>query len=101
MRFKSQVKVLGMKSSKGALENGVAYDFTKVFVETELDATSGTAKGFAVEDYKFGKSDNFSSFKHLEFPFLADVEFDLVTSGSRSLTNVVSIVPVARVLAQK
>lgn len=101
MRFKSQVKILGMKSSKGSLENGVSYDFTKVFVETELDSTSGTAKGYAVEDYKFGKSDNFGGFKHLEFPFVADAEFDLVTSGSKSVTNIVSIVPVARVQPQK
>ncbi|WP_222862009.1 hypothetical protein [Zoogloea oleivorans] len=94
-----------MKSSKGQLENGTVYDFTRVFIETELDAATGKAKGFSAEDYKYGNSDNFGSFKHLEFPFFAEVEFDLVTSGSKSVTNIVSITPSARVagavLAQK
>lgn len=100
MRFKSQVKVSGMKSSRGQLENGTVYDFTRVFVETELDEASGTCKGFSVEDYKFGKSDNFHVYKHLEFPFVADVEFDLTTSGSKSVTSIVSITPVARAASQ-
>lgn len=101
MKFKSQVKILGMKASRGQLENGTAYDFTRVFVETELDETSGMAKGFAVEDYKYGKSDTFAGFKHLEFPFLADAEFDLTTSGTKTVTMILSIVPVARVAQAK
>lgn len=96
MKFKSNVKVLGMKASRGQLENGTTYDFTKVFLETELDEASGNAKGYAVEVYKFGKSDCFGGFKHLEFPFMAEAEFDLVTSGTKSVTNIVSITPTAR-----
>lgn len=96
MRFTSRVKILGMKSSSGQLDNGTVFDFTRVFVETELDETSGKAKGFAVEDYKFGKSDTFSAYKHLEFPFSADAEFDLTTSGSKSVTSIISLTPVAR-----
>lgn len=94
MRFKSQIRVLGIKASKGLLENGTPYDFSKVFVETELDASTGNAKGFSVSEYKMGKSDEFAAYKHLDYPFVADVEFDMVTNGTRSAIHILSLSPV-------
>ena len=56
MQFQSKIKVLGMKSNKGSMDNGSTYDSTKVYVETPLDETRGNAKGFAVAEYTFGLS---------------------------------------------
>ena len=43
MKFTSTIKVMGMKYSKGTMDNGQSFDSTKVFVETELDASKDTA----------------------------------------------------------
>ena len=54
MKFQSEVKVLGMKASKGTMENGIAFDSTKVYTETPLDDSKGTAKGFASAEFTLG-----------------------------------------------
>lgn len=89
-----KVKVLGMKSSKGAMDNGMTYDSTKIYVETRLDESKGTQKGYAVAEYNFGKSDEFDKFKHLPFPLMAEVEFEQITNGKTVKTVVASLQPV-------
>lgn len=86
-----KVTVTGMKASKGVLENGQTYDSTKVFVQTRLDDSKGTAKGFATAEYNFGDSTTYDKFKHLPFPFLAEMETEAVTSGRVMKTIIVSI----------
>lgn len=88
-----KVTVTGMKASKGALENGQTYDSTKVFVQTRLDDSKGTAKGFATAEYNFGDSTIYDKFKHLPFPFLAEIETEAITSGRVMKTIIVSINP--------
>lgn len=94
MKFQSTVKVLGMKANKGTMDNGSAYDSTKVYVETQLDETRGNAKGFAVADYTLGLSTEFERFKGLAFPFLATASFELVTTGKMQKTQLVALEPV-------
>lgn len=94
MKFVSQVKVTGMKPSKGDFE-GRAYDSTKVYVETALDDTKG--KGFASAEYSFGEASEFDKFKHLTFPFVAEMELEIVTSGKQTKTVVRGIKPLANV----
>ncbi|WP_369326623.1 hypothetical protein AB6N01_01200 [Alcaligenes nematophilus] len=77
-----QVKVLGMKRSKGVMDNGMAFDSTKLFVETKLDDSKGDAKGYGVATYAFGKSEEFGKFAHLPFPMEAEIDVEAVTSGS-------------------
>lgn len=89
-----KVKVLGMKASKGNMDNGQAYDSTKIYVETRLDESKGNQKGFAVAEYNFGLAAEFDKFKHLPFPMLADVEFEQITNGKTVKTVVSSMVPI-------
>ncbi|KVD76271.1 hypothetical protein WS62_02605 [Burkholderia sp. ABCPW 14] len=96
MRFKSEVKVLGMKSSKGQMDNGTAFDSTKVYTETPLDDSKGTAKGFAVAEFTLGTSAEFDKYKHLPFPFEASAELELVTNGKTQKTVMHSLTPTAR-----
>ena len=89
----AKVTITGMKSSKGTLENGQAYDSTKVFVQTRLDDSKGNAKGYAIAEYNFGDSTTFEKFKHLPFPFLAEMETEAITSGRVMKTIVTALVP--------
>lgn len=97
MKFVSQVKVTGMKPSKGILENGTTYNSTKVYVETALDDTKG--KGFASAEYNFGEASEYDKYKHLTFPFVADVEMEITSSGKAQKTVVRGVKPVANAKA--
>lgn len=94
MRITTQIKVLGMKASKGMLENGSKYDSTKVYAETELDDSKGNAKGFSVAEYNFGFSEEFEKFKHLPFPFLAEAVMEIVSTGKAQRTQMTGLKPI-------
>lgn len=96
MKFTSTIKVTGMKFSKGVMENGQAFDSTKVFVETDLDASKDTAFGTATAEYGLGKADEYQKYKHLagSGPFMAVVEMEIVTNGKTQKTVIHSLRPV-------
>jgi hypothetical protein len=101
MKFTSTIKVTGMKFSKGTMDNGQAFDSTKVFVETELDASKDTAMGTACAEYGLGKAEEFQKYKHLAdaFPFMAIAEMEIVTNGKTQKTVIHSLKPVDSVKA--
>lgn len=94
MKFTSQIKVLGMKASKGTLENGASYDSTKVYVETGLDDSKGNAKGFSAVEYALGTADEYNKYKHLPFPFLAEATLEIVTTGKAQKTQLADLKPI-------
>lgn len=93
MKFNTRIKVLGMKSSKGDFE-GTHYDSTKVYVETSLDESRGTARGFAAAEYVLGDSLSFDKFKHMNFPFTADADMEQITTGKAIKTVMHALTPV-------
>lgn len=93
MEFQSKIKVLGMKSNKGSMDNGQQYDSTKVYVQTPLDETKGNAKGFAVAEYTLGLSNEFDKFKGLNFPFEATATLEIVTTGKMQKTQMIALQP--------
>lgn len=96
MKFSSTLKVTGMKFSKGTMENGQAYDSTKVYVETALDNSKESAMGTACAEYGLGKADEYQKYKHLAdaFPFMALAEMEIVTNGKLQKTVIHSLRPV-------
>ncbi len=80
MRFQAQVNVVGIKRSKGEME-GVKYDSTKFYIETDLDDRTGNAKGKATVEYSMGTSDVYAQYEKLPFPFVAQGSFAQVTTG--------------------
>lgn len=80
MRFDSNVRVTGVKFFKGEVE-GQKYDSTTVFIENALDESNGTAKGSATSAFAWGDSQNFERIKHLPFPLVALVTFEMTTNG--------------------
>jgi len=95
MRFAQVIQVVGMKSSKGTLENGTGYDSTKVYALVGLDDSKGTAKGSAVAEFTLGTSVEFDKYKHLPFPFTADADMEMVTNGKSMKTVMHSLTPKA------
>lgn len=93
MQVQSKVKVLGMKANKGTMDGGQSYDSTKVYVETPLDETKGTAKGFAVAEYTFGLSNEFEKFKTMSFPLEAMATLEFVTTGKVQKIQMIALVP--------
>jgi len=101
MKFTSTIKVTGMKFSKGKMDNGTEFDSTKVYVETELDASKDTAMGTACAEYGLGKADEYQKYKHLAgaLPFMALAEMEIVTNGKTQKTIIHSLKPVDGVKA--
>ncbi|MGO4378017.1 hypothetical protein [Pseudoduganella sp. RAF53_2] len=95
MKFKSTVKVTGMKFSKGQMDNGTTFDSTKVYVETDLDSSKGTAMGTATAEYNLGKAEEYKKFEHLAgaFPFMAEVDMEIVTNGNTQKTIISALRP--------
>lgn len=96
MKFTSTIKVTGMKFSKGTMDNGQAFDSTKVFVETQLDASKDTAMGTACAEYGLGKAEEYQKYKHLAgaLPFMAVAEMEIVTNGKTQKTIILAMTPV-------
>lgn len=93
MQFNTQCKITGMKMFNDTME-GKTYDFTKLFIESNLDESKGVAKGFATVEYEFGTSEEFHKMKHLPFPFMADLTIELVTTGKAQKQRVIAMKPV-------
>ncbi|QGR87739.1 hypothetical protein FOC34_21415 [Burkholderia multivorans] len=101
MKFVSNVKVLGMKASKGSMDNGQTFDSTKVYVETPLDDSKGTAKGFATGEFTLGVASEFDKYKHLPFPFDAEAELEIVSNGKTQKTVMHALKPIQRSASAK
>lgn len=86
--------LMGAKRSKGVLEsNGMAYDSTKLYVQTPLE-NNGNAVGFGVAEYNWGSSENFSKIANLPFPCYVELTLDLVSNGKTTKMVVLDVTPV-------
>nr|WP_316644049.1 hypothetical protein [uncultured Roseateles sp.] len=94
MKFQAQVQVVGMKASKGTLDDGGVYDSTKVYALVDLDATKGNAVGQAAAEYNIGLSGELDKYKHLPFPFVAMADMEIVTNGKTQKTVVHALRPI-------
>lgn len=93
MKFQTQAEVIGMKMFNDTME-GKTYNFTKLFIKSDLDESKGVAKGMTAVEYEFGTSDEFHKMKHLPFPFMADLTMEIVTTGKATKQRVISMKPV-------
>lgn len=88
MKFQTNITVVGAKFSKGTLENGSAYDSTKIYALIDLDNSRGNSVGQGVAEYTWGDSTNFDLIKpHMQkLPADFVAEFSIVTSGKLTKT---------------
>lgn len=94
MKIQTKISVVGMKASKGHMDNGTAFDSTKIFCLVDMDDRRGKAKGQGIAEYNIGLSDEYDKFSHLSFPFDAIADVEVVTSGSKQQVIVTGLKPV-------
>lgn len=87
MLVKAEATVRGAKMFKGAMDDGKNIDSGKLFVEVVLKA-SDNAFGMCTEPMKCKDSSVIESIKHNPFPFIAELDIDMV-SGSKGMEQVV------------
>ncbi|WP_336944578.1 hypothetical protein [Acinetobacter modestus] len=92
MQFKSQLVVLGAKSSKGEY-NGRPFNSTTVFYQAQLQEGENFA-GQVGSEYKWGTSENFEKIKNQKFPFIADCILEQVSNGKTTVTILKELTPV-------
>lgn len=92
MQFKTQLVVLGAKSSKGEY-NGRPFDSTTVFYQAQLQEGENFA-GQVGADYKWGTSANFEKIKNQKFPFTADCVLEQFSNGKTTVIILKELTPV-------
>lgn len=80
--------ILGVKRSKGTLDNGRAYDSTKLYVQTPMKE-SADQMGYSASELTWGDSTNFDKFKGIQFPTPAQITYELVTNGKTNGNDLV------------
>ncbi len=93
MKFQTQLYVVGIKASKGKMDNGMEFDSTRVYALADLDSSKGNARGQAAAEYLFGDSKNFEPFRHAEFPGVYDVTIEMLTNGKVQRAVIVDMKP--------
>ena len=88
LQFKISGEIFGAKRFKGNFD-GTDIDYTKVFVATPLDGSSGDAVGLSISEYRFGTSENFYRFRECKFPFKADLLVEMTTNGKTQKLNLI------------
>lgn len=87
MQVKAQATVRGAKMFKGSMDDGKQIDSGKLFVEVVLKE-SDNAFGMCTEPMKCKDSSVVESIKHNPFPFIAELDIDMV-SGSKGMEQVI------------
>lgn len=90
--MKQTAILFGAKRSKGVLDNGNAFDSTKVYIQVPMNDSDDTA-GFGVTEYTWGDSTNFYKIKDLQYPVQVELSLDLVTNGKTSKLVVTDVKP--------
>lgn len=98
MLFKTQLVVLGAKSSKGEY-NGRPYDSTTIFFQADLQDGENYC-GQVGEQLKWGTSENFEKIKNLEYPLQAEATLEQVSNGKSMITIIKDLVPVKQPVKQ-
>lgn len=93
MQFTNEVIITGAKLSKGEME-GRPYDNTKLYIQTDMNQTTGEMVGTATVEYNWGTSDNFHTIKAHQYPMQAKVTFEQVTTGRNTKLIVVDVQPI-------
>lgn len=89
---KSVERVTGMKKFKGEID-GRLIDSTTVFVETKMDDRNGNRKGHCTTSFSAGKSEVYDRLNSVALPAEFEIEWDVVSNGTRTQQIIVGIQP--------
>lgn len=97
MEMKAQATIRGAKMFKGDLD-GKGIDSGKLFIEVALKA-SDNSFGMCTEAVKCKDSSIVQGIKHLTFPFLAELDIDMVSGSKGSEQTITAVRPLQRAAA--
>lgn len=92
MSTKTEVTLVGAKSTDWKSEDGRHYDYVNLYGIIPLDVSQGNAVGQGVVEFKWQDSRNIVQLQGRQFPFKAVLELDMVSTGKamkQVLTNVI------------
>ena len=98
MQVKAQATVRGAKMFKGQMDDGKQIDSGKLFVEVILKE-SDNAFGMCTEPMKCKNSAVVESIKHLTFPFIAELDIEMVSGSKGMEQTVLAVVPMQAIKA--
>lgn len=87
--------LLGAKRSQGVMDNGNAYDSTKIYVQMPMKSGADTA-GFSASEFNWGDSTNFAKVKDLKFPCQIDLTLEPQTNGKTVSLVVIDVKPISK-----
>lgn len=87
MQMQAKATIRGAKMFKGQMDDGKQIDSGKLFVEVILKE-SDNAFGMCTEPMKCKNSEVIQTIKHLTFPFIAELDIEMV-SGSKGMEQTV------------
>ena len=85
--------IIGAKMFRGDVE-GNHYDNTKIRVMMPVPADSHREVGLNVTELKLGTSDKFDALRRMQFPFEADLIFEIQLVSGRPQTVLHDIKPI-------
>jgi hypothetical protein len=92
MSTKTEVTLVGAKSTDWKSEDGRHYDYVNLYGIIPLDLSQGNAVGQGVVEFKWQDSRNIVQLQGRQFPLKAILELDMVSTGKamkQVLTNVI------------
>lgn len=95
MEMKAQATIRGAKMFKGDLD-GKGIDSGKLYVEVKLKE-SDNSFGMCTQEVKCKDSSIVQSIKHLQFPFLAEIDIDLVSGSKGAEQTITAVRPLKRI----
>lgn len=100
MQMKARATIRGAKMFKGQMDDGKQIDSGKLFVEVILKE-SDNAFGMCTEPMKCKNSEVIQSIKHLTFPFIAELDIEMVSGSKGMEQTVLAVVPMKPISANK
>jgi hypothetical protein len=92
MTTKTEITLVGAKTTDWKSEDGRHYDYVNLYGIIPLDLSQGNAVGQGVVEFKWQDSRNIVQLQGRQFPMKVVLELDMVSTGKamkQVLTNVI------------
>jgi hypothetical protein len=83
-----EIKIHGASLSRGETDNGIKYDFAKVYILAPMDSSKGTKIGSAGIELRC-KSECYDTLKNQVFPLTCKIEMGMEASGKGEFKQIV------------
>ena len=92
MSTKTEVTLVGAKSTDWKSEDGRHYDYVNLYGVIPLDLSQGNAVGQGVVEFKWQDSRNIVQLQGRQFPLKAVLELDMVSTGKAMKQVLINVI---------